>query len=144
MPAKLKKLTENLKAYQQGVDAVILDIVRDKKGLVLSMNRSQLFAGQDANGIELSPPYARSTVRIKRRKGDPYDRVTLKDEGDFYASFDLEFGQSEFAVNSDDQKAVYLERRYGADVYGLTPENTNILREEIKLGMVEKLKEATL
>ena len=45
--------------------------------------------GVNALGVDISDyqPYAPLTIGIKRSKGQPSDRVTLRDNGDFHGSF---------------------------------------------------------
>ena len=50
-------------------------------------SRSQLFDGLDKEGKEIvneqGGKYSPTTVRIKQEKGQPTDRVTLRDTGDW-------------------------------------------------------------
>ena len=136
----LQKLVDELTAFQEGADAIVIDIVKDKQRFVLGLNRGQLFNGKDSNGDEMSPSYADSTIERKRRKGSPYDRVTLKDEGDYHESLEIDFGPSSFLMGSQDTKAIYLERRYGVHVYGLTPQSIDELAKEVEPDLIGELK----
>ena len=57
----------------------------NKTELIIQQQK-QIFAGQKSDGSIIRPAYSPATVRLKIRKGQPDDRVTLKDKGDFYKS----------------------------------------------------------
>jgi len=100
----------------------------------------QLFEyGEDSRGVELAAiggGYAPSTIKIKSRKGQPSNRVTLKDTGDFHKSFKiLVKSNANFSITSDPNKnGVDLHDRWGDDIEGLQPENVikaiNFLEKE--------------
>jgi len=131
---------QKLKKFRVELDQVILDLVRNQEQKVIEMNTDQLMSGIDGNGKQIAPPYAISTIVRKKRKGQPYGRVTLRDQGDFHSSFGVEYMGDEFQIINDDPKAVYLIRRYGEDVYGLTQDNVDLLAHQIKGFLAEELK----
>jgi hypothetical protein len=57
--------------------------------------------GIDSLGRKLGD-YAPSTIAYKRRKGQRYDHVTLKDTGDFYNSFNVKVNVNEIIIDADD------------------------------------------
>ena len=90
-------------------------------------------------------PYTARTIQIKQRKGQPYDRVTLRDTGEFYSSLHVEFDDDGFYVTSTDDKAKYLLARYGKTIFRLTNQNfTELLRNYIRPELQQKLKEKIL
>ena len=99
---------------------------------VLEANRDNLYAGRDANNVTISPPYKPSTVRWKKSKRQPYDRVTLLDTGEFYDRFMMLYGDDEFEITSDDWKTGDLTRKYGLDIFGLNEQRIHELSESIK------------
>lgn len=135
----VQKLADSIEEFEKNTDQIVIDIVKDNSGQVLDLNRLQMFEGKDGNGVEIDPPYADSTIARKRRKGNPYDRVTLKDEGDFYRLLDLKFSGDSFQIQSNDTKSVYLERKYGEDIYGLDEERMTQLKGLIQERMTKKL-----
>ena len=72
------------------------------------------------------------TVEIKKGKGQPYDRVTLKDEGDFYRNFVLEADKFPVTTMSTDLKTGKLAEKYGSEIFGFTDESKNEIVQEIK------------
>lgn len=111
---------------------------------IVEMNVEQLYDyGMNSLGIRIDTyePYSPYTVRIKQEKGQPYDRVTLRDTGDFHKSFEVVFEPVGFYITATDYKTQDLIDRYGARIFGLTPENKQdltikyvvpVVREEIK------------
>lgn len=111
---------------------------------IVEMNVEQLYDyGMNSLGIRIDTyePYSPYTVRIKQEKGQPYDRVTLRDTGDFHKSFEVVFEPVGFYITATDYKTQDLIDRYGARIFGLTPENKQdltikyvvpVIREEIK------------
>jgi hypothetical protein len=63
------------------------------------------------------------TKQIKAGLGQPTNRVTLKDTGDFHDSFFARFVGKNIAIGATDEKAEKLEDRYGKAIYGLTDDN---------------------
>ena len=98
----------------------IADCVRDK----------QLYErGENALGVDIMSyrPYTDFTVQIKTEKGQPTDRVTLRDTGDFHKSIHVEAGTSYFEIVASDWKTEELKGKYGDDILGLNAEHTNEL-----------------
>lgn len=86
-------------------------------------------------------PYTPLTISIKREKGQPTNRVTLRDEGDFQSSFYLEVGDNQFEIKASDWKTDSLIRKYGREILGLTDENISILiRDYIYPDLLSKAK----
>lgn len=90
----------------------------------------QLFEqGINRLGVDIMDyrPYTPLTIAIKEEKGQPTNRVTLRDEGDFESSFYLEVGESQFEIKAGDFKTEDLIKKYGRQILGLTDENISIL-----------------
>lgn len=90
---------------------------------VADFNRKQLFAGIRASGTDITPAYAPLTVLIKDQKGQPTDRVTLKDAGQFYENIFVDVNSDTFEIDSNDPKSDSLKKKYGNRIFGLTPES---------------------
>ena len=88
--------------------------------------------GIDSLGRKLGD-YAPSTIAYKRRKGQRYDHVTLKDEGDFYNSFNVKVNVNGIIIDADDSSKYNkpLFEVWGVDVLGLTDDNMNYIKEMI-------------
>lgn len=83
--------------------------------------QEQLFAGKRKDTRDISPFYAPATVRQRRKKGLPTDRVTLKVTGFFYDSIYLVVKRQErtFSGFSSDPKSKWILQRYGDKIMGL-------------------------
>lgn len=117
------------------VDELLYSIYErpDFKKLAYDLNiNDQLFKkGIDSEGKSLGQ-YAPSTKKIKQRKGQPSDHITLKDTGAFYDSFDITPDDDGFWMLADgDKDGVDLFQRFGQDVLGLTDDNFEPLKQII-------------
>lgn len=78
------------------------------KGTMIEFNQDQLQDGTDALGQVISTiggsPYRAKTVIIKRKKGQPTNKVTLKDTGEFYQTFKVVFVKDGYEITADFQK----------------------------------------
>jgi len=87
-----------------------------------------MYSGLRATGSEIRPPYAPLTIFLKKQKGQPVDRVTLKDTGDFYNAMFVEVNdQAKFyEIDSKDEKSLKLQRKYQPTIFGLGDESSSI------------------
>lgn len=82
------------------------------------VQRDQLWQGLDrfdkriTNSITGSDQYAPKTVQIKISKGQPTDRITLKDTGSYYAGIKMDVQGEKFDIYSLDEKAEMLDVLY--------------------------------
>lgn len=68
--------------------------------------------------------YSFATIILKEQKGQPVDRVTLRDSGDFYASHNVVLINDGFEITADTLKEDNdLLEVWGEDILKLTPEN---------------------
>lgn len=101
---------------------------------------SQLYEkGIDGNGKSLGG-YTRTTIRMKIAKNQPYDHVTLKDEGDFYASIYINAYDDHFEVGSDVSHEKFIFKRYTKNVLKITNEN---MGKFIRTKFIPNLKKQT-
>ena len=124
---------------------LLFEVWSDKEvqELIIGLNtKDQLFEkGIDATGKslkEIGGDYSPFTKKIKSRKGQPTDRVTLKDTGVFHKSFGVIPDFSGFTILSDPIKVsdgfqTNLFDRWGGNVEGLTTENINTKLNEVAL-----------
>ena len=110
---------------------IIQNIIWDNEAYIVDLNAEEQLFEQGINrlGVEISDyaPYSPVTIAIKEAKGQPTNRVTLRDEGDFESSFYLEFGDKQFKFKASDFKTEDLIKKYGRQILGLTDENISIL-----------------
>ena len=94
---------------------IIQNIIWDNEAYIVDLNAEEQLFEQGINrlGVEISDyaPYSPVTIAIKEAKGQPTNRVTLRDEGDFESSFYLEVGDKQFEIKASDFKAEDLIKR---------------------------------
>jgi hypothetical protein len=81
-----------------------------------------MYIGINASGNAISPDYADSTINYKKRNLQPYDRVTLKDSGDFYDSIEIEARTDNFVISTQITYSICLVTKY-AEILGITDTN---------------------
>ena len=102
----------------------------------------RLYSGKNADGSDIAPPYTSKTVSIKMRKGQPYDRVTLRDTGYFYSGITFDFDEHGIFLTSTDDKKEKLIGKYGHDIFGVSddPYLTEMIRDYVRDGLIVRLK----
>lgn len=134
----LNDLLRRVDKFNEGLTGgnYLADIIQDNDYDIIDMNtQDQLYdQGITATGVSIwdYDPYSDYTVEMKRQKGQPYDRVTLRDEGDFHRSFEVEVDNEKFTIVASDRKTVKLLHRYGKEIMGLTQHNI----EELEKGVI--------
>lgn len=98
---------------------VIKQALRKNESEIIEQQQIQMQAGQDSQGQQIRPAYTPFTKRMKREKGQPTDRVTLKDTGDFYAKQYAAFKADHLEIRSRDKKSPALVEKYGSAIFGL-------------------------
>lgn len=143
---KIQRLIDNLSYIQRNFDMYVEEIIRDNEQIVINLNQQdQLYnKGITSTSKDISSyrPYKSLTIKIKQEKGQPTDRVTLRDRGDFYEGFYVRYFEEGFLINSTDDKTQELKDKYGKDIFGLTNENiSNLLHTEIIPILIKQYKD---
>lgn len=128
-------LIEKLEELQDKLDvkkALDFSVDSNIRELIINLNQEQLYnLGEDSEGKSLGT-YAPSTVMIKQAQGVPTDRITLRDTGDFYKSFTVNYLNNEIVLDADGQKDdTNLFTEYGEDILGLNELNMTIFIDEV-------------
>lgn len=108
----------------------------DLQDYIIFLNtEEQLYKGKDATGKELEDiggGYSAFTIAYKQTVGQPTDRVTLKDTGVFYKSFEVEVETDKLIIDAYYLKdGEDLRERWGENLAGLTSES--------RIKLIEKL-----
>lgn len=145
--ATLRNLEYRLRIFKNSLPTLLEDIVRSKEDVIVSAIADDQLYRRGINGkgekIMDYAPYAARTIENKKRKGQPTTRVTLRDTGDFHRSMHVIFDSEGFYITSDDEKAKYLVKKYGGEIYRLTDKNfTRIIRSHVRKELVKRLKQA--
>lgn len=123
---------EKFKALQNDLPLIVADVFTENQNVFEDLQTGQLDRGIDSEGNEIEPEYSPVTVQIKKLKGQPSDRVTLKDTGDFHnAMFLAGGGSGQFQIGNRDKKLNKLERKYGKEVLGLTDESKQAVIDDL-------------
>ncbi len=102
--------TESVKEAIRRYDFVILDYLTNKQWFQ---------KGQKLDGKIIKPAYSRITVSIKQKKGDPYDRVTLRDTGRLYNSIEIIAGDRAAIARISVPYFEGLQKKYGDKILGI-------------------------
>lgn len=109
----------------------IQQIIWDNDAYIVDMNAEEQLFEQGINrlGVDIMDyaPYRPLTIQIKEEKGQPTNRVTLRDTGDFESSFFIEANDRQFEIKASDFKTEDLIKKYGRQILGLTDENIRAL-----------------
>lgn len=124
---RIRAKIEALELFQNKVNDQIKRIILSLETIVTEMNtEDQLFdqgINSEGESIISYAPYSDITIEIKRELGQPVDRVTLRDEGDFHDSFELEEAETGVLIVAKDTKTDELIFQYGDSIIGLTEDN---------------------
>lgn len=132
----IENLLNKVVTFNEGLTSgeYIQDIILENEAFICDMNAEEQLYEQGINRLGVSiadyQPYSELTIEIKKQKGQPYNRVTLRDEGDFEGSFYIDADREKFQIKASDWKTEELTMRYGEQILGLTNENKEVLRQE--------------
>jgi hypothetical protein len=130
MNDRLDMLARAFTRLPQVLEQQVEDTVRDNTAFLEDANTDQLAQGKDSTGADITPEYADLTIALKQIKGQPTDRVTLKDSGDYYTSIIAQLSGKKVELVATDPKADELEQKYGSDILGLPEEKLDEFRQD--------------
>lgn len=107
----------------------------DVQDFILDMNKATMYAGRRSDGTEIDPAYARTTVDMKRQKGQPADRVTLRDTGAFYGGLRVRNKRGSSEIEGTDPKTRDIQAKYDegqSSVLGLDQAGLNETKDYIR------------
>ena len=122
-----KMLAANIRQMNKFVEFAeneALKSVQKDSDKVEEKERERIFDGKTFTGENITPSYKPYTVMVKEQKGQPTDRVTLKDTGDFHRSIKFEVSKTITQLTATDDKTAKLEAKY-ANILGLS-ESTDV------------------
>ncbi len=128
-------------------DKICVDSLRDTKETIADLNAAQLFTGLRADGSEILPNYTPFTIELKKLKGQPIDRVTLRDTGAFYQAITTNITQDKVVTDSTDEKTAKLKKKYETSkgkLFGLNHESkVEYLQQQLRPAFKKKMEAAT-
>ena len=98
MPVTVQDVLDRVNAFD--LDFEVEEAFNDTARDFTDLQREQLFSGINAEGDPIEPEYSPRTVAIKKKKGQPTDRVTLRDTGDFYKGVFMDPREDIYVVDS--------------------------------------------
>ena len=139
-----QRVTELKNGLESG--AWLRGIIMNNEAIICDMNaEGQLYEkGVNTYGVPIMDymPYTHYTIEVKTIKGQPTNRVTLRDTGEFHESFYVEATDTQFVVKAYDWKTEKLIRKYGREILGLTRENLDeLIKKYIYPELLDKAKE---
>lgn len=142
---RTKRLLNN--AIRLDENLIIDEILSDKafQSFIINLNtEEQLFKqGINALNVKLSDiggPYSELTMELSALDGRPKksrDHVDLRATKKYHDSFKITLNKNNLAITSDPIKdGTSLFERWGKEIEGLTPENLQLVIDEIRKKMV--------
>jgi len=139
----IDRLISNIEALD--FNRVIRETVEETVQELTKYQQDQLFAGLRSDGNTIYPSYTLLTEEIKSGKGQPTDRVTLKDTGAFYRGITVTASANSVKITSTDSKTEMLEKKYSEEIFGLNEDSAAKYSEnEITPIATKKIKEQIL
>lgn len=119
----LNDFNTTVERLRTSINESIRTSVDNNKDVIKTMQTDeQMYQGINASGNAIEPEYKQSTINYKLRTGQPSDRVTLKDSGDFYDSIEIEARTDNFVISTQITYSIYLVTKY-AEILGITDTN---------------------
>lgn len=133
----INKKKEFLEAVsQQSIEELMTEVILDSKEEIIDIQNEQVFT----KGLP-DEEYSPFTKQIKRAKGQPSDRVTTFDEGDFFAGKEMELSNNSFSLDSRDSKTQKLINQYGEKIFEYDDSSKSMISQDfITPGLTEKIK----
>lgn len=134
----LNDLKSTVEMLEKTINSSIQESITQNNQVILELQtQEQMYQGIDSKGIDIKPAYADSTIKIKRKKRQPTDRVTLFDTGAFYNSLEIIAGQNDAIIRTIISYSVFLVDKY-ADILGLDEENWTKFLENYTIPTIKK------
>lgn len=144
----IRNLEYRLRKFKDSLPNLLEAIIRDNEDVIVSAIADNQLYRRGINGrgekIMSYAPYAASTIKKKKKKGQPTTRVTLRDTGAFHEAMHIVFDSEGFYITSSDEKTKWLVPKYGEEIFRLTDDNFNrILKNHIRKELVKRIKQIT-
>lgn len=116
----ITNLIKNLNTFKDNTPMYLEAATLEAADIIIDMNIGQLYdSGENREGKKITPEYTPKTVKIKKAKGQPTNRVTLRDTFDWQCSFWLQYYDYGFEIKASDWKTEQLTQKYGEEILGL-------------------------
>lgn len=136
------KATAKKMLNENRVNKIIGKTLKENEVYVLSIIfEEQLFKkGTTGDGAKISSfkPYAPSTIRIKKKKGQPTNRVTLRDTKEAYFRARIKAKKLGVEIDSGVEYFKELEAKYGSESFEWTSDNKRKIAELLLIPAITK------
>jgi hypothetical protein len=110
------------------IDETVRDIIERNSGKILSVIKLRMYqSGIAGDGQKITPEYSPITITRKKGKGQISSHVTLRNTGEWYKSFYIDFIDGEVIVKSDSSKTEDLTAKYGDSILELTEQEVELI-----------------
>ena len=141
----LNDFKKTVKKLKKAINGSIQESMDKYKQQFLELQtQEQMYQGIDSKGIDIKPAYANSTIKIKRKKGQPTDRVTLFDTGAFYNSLTITARKNDAVIKSNINYSKYLILETSPftkgypNIFGLDEENLDRFLNNYTIPTIKK------
>lgn len=131
MIKSLDNITKALEAWQKEAGRRTINVAKTEQSTIERLNTDEQMykLGERSDGSSITPRYTAFTKSIKQQKGQPTNRVTLRDTGDFHKSVSVQWRPTEFLLVAKDRKTPDLVRKYGPGILGLSDDSIEVLNK---------------
>jgi hypothetical protein len=128
-------------------EKVSIEAVSETSPERVTLNIEQINQGLRSDGSEILPSYSDFTIEMKKLKGQPYDRVTLQDTGDFYRGIKSDVNGLTIDTESTDWKNEKLKKKYETSkgkLFGLDKEfKAEYVEKDLRPAFNDKIEKVT-
>lgn len=143
----LESAKKEIEQFPKIVDETIRRTFENYKGELVDyqINRQWFEAGEKNDGDRIRPlnkdyeVYSQFTIRKKRAKGQPTDRITLKDTGKLHRSITIKVLADRLLIETNDPTFNKVEAQYGEGLLGI---QDRYLREFVENRLLIEIKKA--
>jgi len=120
-------IRDMLERFQSvNITDIATNIVNENQEAVVEYNNKQLLDGVDANNDKLSPQYRQADYAELKNQMNPLPGLGVPDllyTGTWAAANKLSASNGIIQYTNTDEKDQKLQKKYGADIHGLTEES---------------------
>ena len=112
----IERLERKLRELKAVINPTLKQTIDRNKGVLIDQQQTQMNKGRDAFNVSFIPSYAESTIKQKKAKGDPFNRVTLKDTGELYRSITIDTTTTQAIISTNVEYFKYLVDHYDTNI----------------------------
>jgi hypothetical protein len=138
----LWKLADQIEQAHKNFPNEVAKIIKDNEKEILDLNKQQLFAGVNSEGVSLGKYKNRKYAALKAML-NPNRVIDLFRTGKFYERFFLRTYKLPLEIDSKDEKRNLLVARFTEKIFGLNKESQKLLaKSKFAKAIIEYWKKA--